>query len=241
MTNEPEVIEEMLPAVVPAGESLPAQYEPPAQVIARAKEQAQVLMDIVEDKKLYAMIQGKKYLEAEAWETILAFNNVSPVEVATEAVKDSKGNTAGWKSTMSLVNERTGVEVARASMICGLDDFPCQGKVGSAAHRAAMSAAQTWAVSKAARIKFSWVAVLAEYAPTPASEMDRNATGGQDHGVCAEHNVPYFQSPRMRSAAHKTSDGGWCNKPKTLDEIANRNAAAAAATEPEEEQETLEW
>ena len=113
-------------ALIPLVPTLPAPLEAPADVVTRATEQANVLMDIVESKKLYADIQGKKYLTAEAWETILAFNNVSPREVETVAVKGPNGETFGWQSTVALVDERTGIEVARASMIAGLDDFPSQ-------------------------------------------------------------------------------------------------------------------
>jgi hypothetical protein len=158
-------------ALIPLIPNLPAALEAPADVVARATEQANVLMDIVESKHLYVDIQGKRFLTAEAWLTILAFNNVSPLEVETVAVKGKDGQTFGWKATVALVDEKTGIEVARASMIAGLDDFPSQGRTGTSAHRAAMSSAQTWAVSKAARIKYSWVAVLAGFSPTPADEM----------------------------------------------------------------------
>lgn len=36
-----------------------------------------------------------------------------------------------------------------------------------------------------------------------------------EYGVCDIHNVPYFKSPKMRSPAHRTEDGGWCNAPKS--------------------------
>jgi hypothetical protein len=209
-------------------------YEAPADVVARATEQADVLMDIVESKKLYANIQGKRYLTAEAWETILAFNNVSPLEVETVAVKGPDGQTFGWKATVALVDEKTGIEVARASMIAGLDDFPSQGRTGTSAHRAAMSAAQTWAVSKAARIKFSWVAVLAGYEPTPANEMivesasaptvappaaappraPRRETTGD---ICPKHGTPFYPPSEKQIAAGFTSPShkspeGFCSK-----------------------------
>lgn len=213
-------------ALIPLVPTLPAPLEAPADVVTRATEQANVLMDIVESKKLYADIQGKKYLTAEAWETILAFNNVSPREVETVAVKGPNGETFGWQSTVALVDERTGIEVARASMIAGLDDFPSQGRTGTSAHRAAMSAAQTWAVSKAARIKFSWVAVLAGFSPTPADEMrDTPERGNQqnqspavtDGDICPLHNTP-FRPPTDNQIAKgfmspwHPSSGGFCNQ-----------------------------
>ena len=220
-------------------------YEAPADVVARATEQANVLMDIVESKHLYVDIQGKRYLVAEAWETIMAFNSVSPREVETVAVKGPDGQTFGWKATVALVDERTGVEVARASMIAGLDDFPSQGRTGTSAHRAAMSAAQTWAVSKAARIKFSYVAVLAGYEPTPANEMtiesapapaaapivappttappraSRRETTGD---ICPKHGTPFYPPSEKQIAAgfsspsHKVANSNeFCSKDDLAD------------------------
>jgi len=239
LVAEPEVAEpaDANPAalipLVPSPASL-VTYEAPADVVARASEQADVLMGIVESKHLYVDIQGKRYLVAEAWETILAFNNVSPLEVETVAVKGPDGQTFGWKATVALVDEKTGIEVARASMIAGLDDFPSQGRVGTSAHRAAMSAAQTWAVSKAARIKFSWVAVLAGYEPTPANEMTvesapapivapptaapprapRRETTGD---ICPVHGTPFYPPSAKQMAAGFTSPShkspeGFCSK-----------------------------
>ena len=208
-------------ALIPLVPNLPAALEAPADVVARATEQANVLMDIVESKHLYVDIQGKRFLTAEAWLTILAFNNVSPREVETVAVKGANGQTFGWKATVALVDEQTGVEVARASMIAGLDDFPSQGRTGTSAQRAAMSSAQTWAVSKAARIKYSWVAVLAGFSPTPAEEMMDAPVPNDDRdddASCPIHEGAVFRPPTDKqvaagftSAWHQTPDG-FCNQ-----------------------------
>lgn len=261
LVAEPEVAEpaDANPAalipLVPSPASL-VTYEAPADVVARASEQADVLMGIVESKHLYVDIQGKRYLVAEAWETILAFNNVSPLEVETVAVKGPDGQTFGWKATVALVDEKTGIEVARASMIAGLDDFPSQGRVGTSAHRAAMSAAQTWAVSKAARIKFSWVAVLAGYEPTPANEMTvesapapivapptaapprapRDGTGD----ICPKHGTPFYPPSAKQMAAgflspsHKVANSNeFCSKDDLSDPFDEPNG--------EEEVEERPW
>lgn len=45
----------------------------------------------------------------------------------------------------------------------------------------------------------------------PQPQYSRQAAA--ELGVCSEHDVAYFQTKNMRSAAHRTDGGGWCNKP----------------------------
>lgn len=144
-------------------------YEKATDVIARATEWANALMDVVEKQKLYAIINGKKHLEAEAWELIMAFDQAAPVVDWVEKMLDQGGETMGYLAKVSIVKGE-GLK-ASAIMPCGFDDFPCRGKQGTAQVKAAMSAAQTWAMAKACRLCYSPVAVLAGYSPTPAEEM----------------------------------------------------------------------
>lgn len=52
------------------------------------------------------------------------------------------------------------------------------------------------------------------------------------HGICPDHDVPYFQSPKMRSPAHKLDSGRWCDKPElgAGESLDGRAAAEAMAT-----------
>lgn len=183
----------------------------PRQIIAQAEEQATLLMEIVQRKTLYATIEGKQYLEAEAWETILAFNRVVPDTDWVEPIRED-GEIVGYNAKVSLwkYGERTG----GAIMSCGLDEFPCRGKEGQAKHKAAKSAAQTWALSKAARMQYSYIVVLAGYQPTPAEEM-RSETDKASPYYCEEHDTMWFKKGRMPAPAHKI-DGtsNWCNMPR---------------------------
>lgn len=142
----------------------------PRDVVARAKEQADVLIDIVKARGLYREISGKRYLLAEAWETIGAFNSVVATTEWVKALKDNQ-STIGWEAKVNLVHREQGNLMGSAIMSCGMDEFPCRGKTGEAANKAAKSAAQTWAASKAYRLNYSWVVVLAGFEPTPADEM----------------------------------------------------------------------
>ena len=141
----------------------------PREVVEGATEQAEVLMDIVEQRKLYYPISGKKYLVFEAWAVIGAFNDAHPVTDWVRLLEDGDGYPVGYNARVSIV--KNGEVISTAEMPCGFDDFPCRGKEGTAKHKAAMSAAQTWAASKAYRMKFSWVSVLAGFEATTADEM----------------------------------------------------------------------
>ena len=206
-------------------------YERPKDLVVRATEQAKLLMNIVEAQKLYKDIGGKKYLLAEAWEIILAFNEAHPIPVRVDRIEDVDGSVA-YEAEVKIV--RHGETIAGAIMTCGFDDFPCRGKDGTARIRAAQSAAQTWAVSKAARVKFAWIAVMGGFAPTPAEEMIEEKQAGrkerQEHW-CSEHNIAFFKKGAMKGYAHKTEDG-WCNEPtnQDLSEYVNGGSDAPEAT-----------
>lgn len=189
------------------------QASPPRDQVAMQSEWATVLMEVVEKKKLYATIEGKKYLEAEAWGLILAFAGVGP---ETEWVRpiEEQGEIVGYEAKVNLV--KNGQIVGGAIMSCGLDEFPCRGKEGQAKAKAAKSAAQTWAMSKAARQKYSLVPILAGYAPTPAEEMvgASSQPDAASEFYCAEHKTLWFKSKKMRNYAHPIKETGeWCNMP----------------------------
>lgn len=209
----------------------------PADVIEGAREQARELMAIVEDRKLFAMIQGKKYLEAEAWEIICAFNNVSPDVVYTNPIYENDEIVA-YEAKVNLI-DRNGALRGSGISECSMDSFPTKGRTGRDRDKAAKSAAQTWAISKAARMAFSWVAVLAEYEPTPASEMKSGPVidSAEDYGICEKHGLAYFKSEKMRSPAHRTESGGWCNRPRgeTIAEAPSKPAEPDSEPEPEGE------
>ena len=141
----------------------------PREIAAQATEQAKTLMEIVRSQRLYTTVGGKDYMHAEAWETIGAFNRT---HAATEYVRPIVENdeTIGYEAKVNIVKD--GEIVGSGIAVCGLQgEFVTKGKTGFAQRRAAMSAAQTWATSKAYRMNFSWVAVLAGFQPTPAEEM----------------------------------------------------------------------
>ena len=187
----------------------------PSAIVAEASERATVLMKIVESKKLYQTFSGKKYLEAEAWQTILAFDNACFSTDNVTPITDAEGVRVGYTAKVSIL--KRGEVVASGIMSCGFDEFPCRGKQGMAKDRAAMSAAQTWAGSKAARMRYAWVAVLAGYEPTPSSEVEeghQTAPEGQQAPRPA-------QTTRRAPAAPSAKPAG----------TADKSAALVAATD----------
>lgn len=168
MTNEHE--EQGLAPVepMPVGLSI---AESPSEVVDREAEQARVLMDIVEQQRLYVDIRGKKYLTAEAWSTIGSFNGISPETEWVRPFRNDDEKIVGYEAKVNLVHVPTGRIRASGVMVCGFDDFSGRGKSGTAQVRSVQSTAQTWAMAKAYRQGYSRIAVLAGYSPTPAEEM----------------------------------------------------------------------
>lgn len=155
----------------------------PAEVVDNATTQAKQLMDIVDKTKCYQEIRGKRYLQVEAWETIGAFNRVhAETKAITPIMRGGNGPTPGlpdqiigYEAHVQLV--RDGGIVGGAIMPCYFTENCCKGKHGDDKHKACMSAAQTFATSKAYRMNYSFVAILAGYQPMPAEEA---AEAGED-------------------------------------------------------------
>jgi len=189
----------------------------PGEIVEKAAEQARFLMDIVEKTKCYQDISGKKYLQVEAWETIGAFNRVyAQTSDITPILQQQE--TVGYEAEVELC--RDGVVIGRAIMPCYFSEPACRGKEGDSKHKAAMSAAQTFATSKAYRMNFSYVAILAGFQPLPAEELPddirRQGTEPKGHW-CSEHQMPFFKKGKMKSYAHpiKGSDPvQWCHEHK---------------------------
>ncbi len=202
----------------------------PDEVVANATAQAKLLMNIVEQTKCFQVISGKKYLQVEAWETIGAFNRVhAATESITPIFRD--GVTVGYDAKVNLVNA-DGVTVGTAIMPCYFTENACKGKEGDAKDKACKSAAQTFATSKAYRMNYSYVAILAGYEPLPADELtddmakdDKPEPNIKEH-YCTEHKVNFFKKGKMNAYAHPIGDTGtWCHEekakpsPKTKEQI----------------------
>ena len=197
----------------------------PAEVVDIATKQAKLLMNIVEQTKCFQEISGKKYLMVEAWETIGAFNRTHAETDWTEPItKDNE--TIGYKAHVQLFKD--GLVVGGAVMPCYFTENCCKGKEGDAKHKAAMSAAQTFATSKAYRMNYSYVAILAGFQPTPAEEMMESENKAEHW--CPIHNTNFFKRGKMKWYAHPVEgQKEWCSE--------GQAKAPEQATEPAKEPE----
>ena len=189
----------------------------PVEKVAQAKEWSTALMDVVNSRELYTEQNGNKYLHVEAWELIGAF---AGFRAETESIEPISANDqiVGYKAKVVLVSIADGSRLGGGGIaMCGLDEYVTKGqKTQGAKHNAAMSMAQTRAVSKAFRMNFSYVAVLGGYAPTPADEMPPQAiVDTSSEYFCNKHGVEWFMKGKMRNYAHPIEgENYWCNMPE---------------------------
>lgn len=187
----------------------------PQEVVDNSTVQAKLLMNIVNQTHCYQQISGKKYLQVEAWETIGAFNRTHAETMDIIPIVQD-GQTIGYRAKVQLWKD--GVVIGGAFMPCYFTENCCKGKEGDAKHKACMSAAQTFATSKAYRMNFSYVAILAGYEATPAEEMagsDSTQPNRSEH-FCQEHEVVFFKKGKMKGYAHKIEGTDeWCNELET--------------------------
>jgi hypothetical protein len=151
-------------------EALIATFDPDA-VIARASRQATALADILEKRKLYTVIQGRKHVNVEGWQTLGALNGL---QAFTERVQVARTED-GFIEALAIVSARRvsdGTAVAQVEGFCSTRESRWKGRD----EYAVRSMAQTRATSKVFRQALAWVMVLAGYEATPQEE-----TPG-DHG-----------------------------------------------------------
>jgi hypothetical protein len=129
---------------------------------------AQQLAKIIQQRKLYATIKGRKYVTIEGWTTCGVMCNVMPREVGV--IESSDGT---FTATVELVRMSDQVVVGRASSMCGPDETLWKDRP----RHMRRSMAITRASSRAFRLVFAWVMKLAGYEGTPAEEMPDTQEG----------------------------------------------------------------
>jgi len=137
------------------------QASSPQNVIELAKPIASALAGIINDRKLYTVINGKKYVQVDGWSTLGAMLGVLPIEVRSEKID------GGYESYVELKRTSDGMVIGGASAICTRDEK----NWSSRDEYAIKSMATTRATGKAYRLAFSWIMNLAGYESTPAEEM----------------------------------------------------------------------
>ncbi len=147
-----------------------------------ASDIATQLAKIIKDKGLSTVFEGKDYVWCTGWTTMGALLPcmVTPRTVETKEIGEGRfwgkvelvcnGKVIGGAESEASVDEGKGVLNRRGE--------PSKGKFKTPA--AARSMAQTRATSKAFRLAFAWIMVLAGYQELPAEELNGMLTMGED-------------------------------------------------------------
>ncbi|KKR46067.1 MAG: hypothetical protein UT82_C0018G0002 [Parcubacteria group bacterium GW2011_GWB1_40_14] len=133
--------------------------------IKRGAKIAKELSNIINKQKLYAVIQGKKFVTVEGWNTLGAMMGVFPEVVRTEKLAGEEGEIK-YLAEVRLKTPQ-GQVISSAQAICSNKEAIKGGKD----EYVIFSMAQTRATGKAFRLAFSWIIKMAGYSPTPAEEM----------------------------------------------------------------------
>ena len=126
----------------------------PDAIVQRASEVSTALAKVINDRRLYVDIHGKRYVRVEGWNTLGAMLGIVPREVMTTEQDDG-----GYLSTVELVRVSDGMVIGRGSALCGMDEKSWSKRD----HYARRSMAITRATGKAFRLGFSWIMALAGY------------------------------------------------------------------------------
>jgi len=151
----------------------------PDAVIVESTRHANALAKVVDERKLFTTIQGKRHVHVDGWTLLGSMMGVFPVEEG-EAVPVEVDGVKGFKATVKAVT-RSGETVGRATAYCMRDEDRWRG----AKLHALASMAQTRATSKALKGPLGFIVKLAGFSPTPAEEM----------GEVAANSAPSFSPP----------------------------------------------
>ncbi len=141
----------------------------PLVMVELASAQATQLSKIIDDRKLFTMISGKKHVSVEGWTLLGSMLGVFPIVEWTRELFDPEGEPAGWEARVEARNIQ-GQIVGAAEAECRRTERTWE-KRDSYALR---SMAQTRATSKALRLPLGFVMSLAGYDATPTEEFDRS-------------------------------------------------------------------
>jgi 2,4-dienoyl-CoA reductase-like NADH-dependent reductase (Old Yellow Enzyme family) len=164
----------------------------PQETLKVAREIAKAVADVVENRKLYTIIQGKKYVQCEGWVTMGAMLGLFPQIVE---VKEERSDRGVKYVAVCEIRTADGRLISRAESECA----SWEKNKEKQEEYAIRSMAETRAVSKAYRICLSWIMSLAGYEPTPAEEVVVN-------GQVIEQKVVSTPIPKPETTKKKTQE-----------------------------------
>lgn len=167
-------------------------------IINRATELSKELSKLIDDRKLFNNISGRKYVRVDGWATLGAMLGVLPREVSVD-----ESETGDFEAVVELIRASDGAVIGRGSAIVGADEKTW----ASRPRYARRSMAITRATGKAYRLGFSWIMTLAGYEPTPAEEMDGIIEGEIVQSPSTNH-VHENKSMSLEDAMKVESDAG---------------------------------
>src|SRR5437660_1356900 len=89
----------------------------PKELVAAATEVANALAGMIDAKKLYNSINGRRYVRVEGWTTLAAMLGCLPREVSV-----SRTESGTYTATVELARMSDGAILTRASAECGMDE-----------------------------------------------------------------------------------------------------------------------
>ena len=134
----------------------------PEMALARMAELATPLADVIEAKKLYATISGRRHITAEGWTTLGGMLGVVPVVCWTRPNETGDGYVARVEAR-TLDGRVVGAAESECSRV--------ESKWKNRDPYAIRSMAQTRAIGRALRAPLGQIVVLAGYEPAGAEEI----------------------------------------------------------------------
>lgn len=170
------------------------------QIISEGRDRAQQLMDLVTQNQWAKNIQGKNFLQVEAWQTLGRFYGYTAITRETKYIEYN--GVKGFDARVEIL-DKDGRVIGGAEASCMTDEQNWRGKP----LYSVKSMAQTRALGKAYRQILSFVAVMGGYEPTPAEEMD---------GVEIKAEIV---RPATNYPPRETSSASWKSEPATWSQI----------------------
>lgn len=146
----------------------------PNEVVKQSARHAKALANVIDERKLYTSIQGKRHVHVDGWQLLGSMVGVFAVEEGP-AEPVEIGGIHGFRATVTA-RTRTGEIVGRATAYCMRDEDRWR----AAKVHALASMAQTRAQSKALKGTLGFIVKLAGFEPTPAEEMSDVQDGTSD-------------------------------------------------------------
>jgi hypothetical protein len=152
----------------------------PDAIVNQSVSVATAFMELIEEQHkkgqdMYVVIGKKKYLLAHSWSFLLMLYEVHPVPVYVNEVREKDGKLIGYEAKVELqkhdqVHGQNYV-VGAGIMFCGVNDWATKIRKGEDKRRPGESAAQTYAMSKAARLAYGHIPTLVGYEALPYEEL----------------------------------------------------------------------